>query len=93
MQCKCGSDTKTSESVNKKLKSSLEFYECRACGRISSASLWIEGVVVAVDPDARMHYQTLDKNLAKQLLEANQKEKAPAIDQQQLDIFQTGSLL
>lgn len=103
MQCKCGGDTKISESVNKKLKASLEFYECRSCGRVSSASLWIEGVMVAEDPDARMHYQKLDKDFARQLLEAYekppQKEEGPVItsaslplNQQSLETFQTGSL-
>lgn len=100
MQCKCGGDTRLNESVNKKLNASLEFYECKACGRISSAQLFIEDVLVADDPVSRHHYQHLDKSLAKQLVEeakvissvADQTLATPPLDQQSLDIHQTGSL-
>lgn len=68
MQCKCGGDTRISDSVNKKLDAVLEFYECKACSRVSSAKLFIGDSLVADDPTARQHYAALDKALAQRLL-------------------------
>lgn len=79
MQCKCGGDTRISDSVNKKLQAALEFYECKACGRVSNAKLFIDEVMVADDPLSRQHYAVLDKALADRLLSAALAESEPPV--------------
>lgn len=79
MQCKCGGDTRISDSVNRKLLASLEFYECKSCGRVSNAKLYIDTVLVAEDPDSRHHYASLDADHADQLLKAALDAPAPSL--------------
>lgn len=67
MQCKCGGETRTTEAVQTKLRASLAYYECKSCGRVSNAELYISDILVATDPDARTHFQSLDKDKAEAL--------------------------
>lgn len=99
MQCKCGSDAQTNDSVNKKLKATLEFYECKSCTRVSSAKLYIDGVLVAEDPLSRQHYAVLDKNLADRLLGEALDALAPPqptapipLHHQAINEYETGNL-
>lgn len=71
MQCKCGRETQLNEAVKGKLSARLEYFVCRACGRVSNAELYVKGAKVAMDDGAQAYarqlFATLDEDSAEKL--------------------------
>lgn len=77
MQCKCGGEATTTSQVSKKLKAEIEYYLCKACEMVSSSSLYIDGLLVCRDPEARANWAILDKERVEALYAAALEASSP----------------
>lgn len=63
MECPCGSTTRGAKADRSKIKATLHYQECPACGRCCMDMLTIDGRVVATGREAQVQFLALDAEL------------------------------